>query len=1166
MATVSARAQNTAQISGQVTDQSGAAVAGAKVQVTNLNTNAARAAETTPEGNYVFAALPIGPYKLEVSKEGFQTFLQSGIVLQVNSNPTVNVTLQLGNVQQTVEVQANAGMVETQSTGIGAVIQPEQVIDLPLNGRQATQLIALSGAAVPGGTLGAVATNLDYPTSVSYSIAGSQVNATNYVLDGSVNMDYRTNVGSPMPFPDALQEFKVESSALPANSGSRPGGSVTAITKSGTNSFHGDLFEFLRNGVMDADSYAFPNPNGTVPPGVRDNLKRNQFGGTIGGPIKRNKLFAFYGFQETMERQQMPPVSRTIPTPAMLAGDFTAFLAPPCQSSQTFLNDTVPSPSGGAAQPLVTAHHSNILLPAWLNTASAKVAAKMSALFPKPSNPCGTVTTSAYQHDNEYQHVARADWQRTDNDMIFARYFIADYSLLSYLQPGNLLSTSGVGLADRVQNLSLGDTHILSPQMISSFRLYFGRTATVRTSNPGVPTLCDLGMGATCGVPHQLGVFPPGFLVPGYLGWDYENVYGISENIGWQLHSHHLEFGFAGQHVQMNSDGTFQVNPVPTYSNGNASYTANQYADFVTGNLDSFGQGNGQLGREGQNMPSLYFQDNWKVTQRFQVNYGLRWDPFFPQHNKYKMASDFNLSDYYAGKKSTAYVNAPPGMTFPGDPGFNGRSDTNNHALDLAPRIGFVLDPRGKGMETIRGGYGIFYDTSMMWNTMHVVLNQPWGATTSFTPAPVNVSSSDPLAGGGLANPWFGIAGGNPFPTPLNPPSSYAFRDNGAFVFQDQNIKPANTQQWNLSVQKQFGANWLASAFYLGSKTTHIWLGQNQNRSVIIRAGMTAPGIVSTAGMTGTSGPCTLLYEGKQVTYPTCNSPATVSVNGVNNESARKALVLANPNVGPVFNGGLLMARSIGNASYNGLLLSLQHRLSHGLSILSNYTWSHCLDEGEIAQDIGDSSQDPANPKGDWGNCGFDRRQIANLSLVAEMPKFTSSWMQRLLGNWSSSGIFTAATGGYLNVTDGSDVSLVGLGGVPGTGGTGNDRPNQVGDPFTAGTISSNPTCVGPSKVHTSLHWFNPCAYEKQAPLMFGNTARNSLLGPGRWNLDAAVWRTFPLTERYKMDFRAEAFNLFNHPQFGNPATTLSNTSTLGRITTTSYGPRILQVALKFTF
>ena len=1164
--------QTTAQLSGQVTDQSGAAVAGAKVQVTNLNTNAARAAETTPEGNFAFAALPIGPYKLEVSREGFQTFVQSGIVLQVNSNPTVNVTLQLGNVQQTVEVQANAGMVETQSTGIGAVIQPEQVIDLPLNGRQATQLVALAGAAVAGAQGTATVGTLDYPSAVAISIAGNQVNATNYLLDGSANMDFRTNVGSPMPFPDALQEFKVDASAVPANAGSRPGGAVSSVTKSGTNSIHGDVFEFLRNGVMDAESYAFPLANGTVPPGIQDNLKRNQFGGTIGGPIIRNKLFGFYGFQETMERQQQPPTSRTVPTPAVLAGDFRAFLAPPCQSSQIFLNDTVPSPvTGGAAQPLVTAHHSNVLLPSWLNTPSAKIAAKIAAMFPTTTNPCGSINTTAYQHDNEYQHVGRADWQRTDSDSIFARYFIADYALLSFLQPGNLLSTSGVGLADRVQNLSLGDTHVINPHMVSSFRVYFGRTATVRTSNSGVPNICSFGVKATCPLEHVISAL---FLVPGNLGWDYENVYGVSENIGWQHGSHDFEFGFSEQHVQMNGDGVFQVNPLPTFTNGASSYTGNNIGDFVTGNADGYGQGNGQLGREAQNVPSLYFQDNWKLSQRLQLNLGIRWDPFFPQRTGYGMASDFSVADYLAGKRSKVFVNAPPGITFPGDPGFNGKSDNVSHPLDFSPRFGFVLDPRGKGMETVRGGYGIFYDTSMMWNTMHVVLNPPWGGTTSFTPSPVNVSSADPLAGGGIANPFFNIPGGNPFPTPLNPPSNFGFSDNGAWVFIDKNIKPANVQQWNLSVQKQFGANWLASASYLGSKTSHLWLGTNLNRATIITAGMTAPGIVSTAGMTGANGPCTLLYKGKTVTFPTCNAASTVIVNGVNNQSARKALTLANPDLGPIFNGGVLMARSIGNASYNGMLLSLQHRLSRGFSINGNYTWSHCLDEGEVAQDIGDTFQDANNPRGEWGNCGHDRRQLFNLSLVAQMPKFSSPWLQRLAGNWNGSGIFTATTGGYVNVLDGSDVSLVGLGGVPGTGGTqtagsnGDDRPNLVGNPFQSGTIAGNPTCVAPDNVKTVVHWFNTCAYAKQAPLTFGNAHRNSLLGPGRWNFDTAIWRTFPLTERYKLDFRAEGFNVFNHPQFGNPGAILSSTSNFGRITTlaTGTGPRILQLALKLTF
>ncbi len=1156
--TTGASAQSTASVSGTVQDQTGAAVAGAQVKITNTDTGAVRSAQSSDTGEYTLPSLSIGPYKLEVTKVGFTGYVQNGIVLQVNTNPTIDVSLQVGAVTQQVEVQANASMVETQSTGVGQVIQPEQVLDLPLNGRQATQLIALSGAAVLTSTAGAG--SLDYAGAVEYSVAGSQVNATNYLLDGGENMDYQNNSGLPMPFPDALQEFKVESSALPANLGNRPGGTVSAITKSGTNSFHGDAFEFLRNGIMDADNFNFPNANGTLPKPTQDNLKRNQFGGVIGGPIRRDKVFFFYGVQETIERQNQVPTSRTVPTPAMLAGDFTAFLAPPCQSSQQFLNDTV------AGQPLVTAHHSNILLPAWLSTPSAHVAAKVAALFPVPNNACGSITTTGYQHDNEFQHVVRTDWQRTANDTIFARYFIANYNLLSTLSiPGDILSSSGVGLADRIQSFSVGDTHIITPQMISSFRVSFQRTAVQRTSNNGIPNYCSLGMLATCPTPHILQAL---FLEPGNQGWDFENEFGASENIGWQIRSHQLQVGFNFEHIQMNGNGTFQLNPLATFSSGSSSYTGNNDADFVTGNADAFGQGNGQLSHDGQNMPSAYFQDDWKVKRTFQLNYGVRWDPYYPQHTKYREAANFNLANYIAGVQSKIFSNSPPGITYPGDVGFNGTSDTLNHALDFSPRMGIVWDPRGKGKETLRAGYGIFYDTSTLWNAMHVVLNPPWGNTVSFTPAPVTVTQPNPALGGGLANPYFGQPSGNIFPTPFNPPANYPFTSNGTFVFQNQQLRPTNAQLWNVSIQKQVSANWLVSVSYLGSKTTHVWLGNTLDPDTLITAGMTAPGIIANNVVAGnpTSGSCTLLYNGQQVTYPTCNSPSTVTVAGVNNEAARKALNLANPAQGYKMTGGVLMALGAGDGAYNGLLVSVQHRLSQGFSINGNYTWSHCLDDGEIGIDIGATDQNPANPKAEWGNCGSDHRSIANLSLVAQSPKLGSEWKQRILGNWNASGIFTAATGGYVNVTDGSDISLIGAGGVPGTGGGGNDRPNEVGDPYAAGTVSANPTCVAPAQVGTIAAWFNTCAFAKQAAATFGNTGRNALLGPGHWNFDTAVWRTFPIGEKLKMDLRAEGFNVFNHPQFGNPATTLSTTSSLGRITTTSNNQRIMQVALKLTF
>jgi len=1176
-----ASAQSTASVSGTVQDPTGAAVAGAQVKITNTDTSAARSTQSSDTGAYNFPSLAIGPYKLEVTKDGFTGYAQTGIVLQVNTSPTIDVTLQVGAVTQQVEVQANAAMVETQSNGVGQVIQPEQVVDLPLNGRQVTQLVALAGAAVNTGGAGGLAGSLDYEGpggtgAVTFSVAGSQSNATNYFLDGSSNMDYRSNAGEPLPFPDALQEFKVESSALPADMGSHPGGAVNGATKSGTNEFHGDGFEFLRNGIMDAASYNFPNTKGviTTKPSY-DSLKRNQFGGVIGGPIKRNKLFFFYGFQGTTDHQTNPPTVRTqaLPTAAMLAGNFTALLpssvgattsAQGCKAFTLPLN--VPSPLGGVQQ-FTTAVGSNMLAPGVLLTPSYQIDQKVAALYPisQETDACGSVTTTSHQSDHEYQHVGRVDWQRTTNDTIFVRYFTTGYLLQSTLaSPTNILSSSGVGLNDRVQNFSIGDTHIINSHLISSLRVSFLRSATQRTGNPAIPNLCALGMtNASCPTPN---IMQSLFLEPGNQGWDYENAFGISENLGWQVRSHQLSLGFQGEHIQMNGNGTFQLNPLATFTSA-GGYSGNNVADFVAGMPDGMGQGNGQLSRDSQNLPSLYFQDNWKMKKTFQLNYGLRWDPYFPSHNKYGQAANFTLAGYNAGKLSSKFVNAPPGITFPGDLGSNGNSDTLNHALDFSPRIGIVWDPRGKGRETVRAGYGIFYDTSLMWNAMHVVLNAPWGNTVSFTPLTPLFGSTVASSGGGEANPYFGQPGGNIFPTPFNPPSSWTFPVNGGYVFQDQNLKPSSAQLWNLSLQKQISSNWLVSVSYLGSKTTHIWLGDDLNPAVLITAGMTAPGIVANNVVAGTptSGSCTLLYNGASHTFNPCNATASGSSGGVSNTSARRALNLSNPTQGYKISGGVLMAESMGNAAYNGLLASVQHRLSHGLSINANYTWSHCLDDGEVGQDISDNFQNPANPKADWGNCGSDRRQIFNLSLVVQSPKFSSHWMNAVLGNWNGSGIFTASTGAYSNVSDGSDVSLLGQRGVPGSGGF-TDRPNQVGNPFQAGNLAGNATCTGPTAVQTLAAWYNPCAFVKEPTGTFGNTGRNTLLGPGHWNFDTAVWRTFDMTERLKMDFRVEGFNVFNHPQFGNPIVSLASSSPLGFISSTSNTMRIMQVALKLTF
>lgn len=1066
------------QISGAVKDSTGLPISGAKVQVTQTNTSLTRSAVTTTDGVYTIPNLPVGPYTLRVDKEGFSPFIQTGIVLEVNTNPEINVTLTVGSLQQQIEVQANAAMVETQTTSVGQVIDQHQVVDLPLNGRQPSQLIALSGAAVSANTgftsIGGIVNSLDYPTVSAYSVAGGQGNATNYFLDGGTHMDMRTNVGLPLPFPDALQEFKVETSTLPANYGTHPGGAVNAVTKSGSNSFHGDLFEFLRNGDMDARNFFAPTP---------DTLRRNQFGGVLGGPVKKDSLFFFIGFQGTTERTAPVTNVAFVPTAAVLSGNFQTILSPPCQSKPVNL-----LPSSGAIN--------NILPVSRLNP----VALKYVSLLPVSSDPCGRILYGIPSDDNEFQGVARVDWQRTQNDTIFVRYFITDYGLDAYYNKANLLTAANPGLADRVQSAAVGDTYLINPTTVSSLRLTFSRSAVNRYGASGVPTMSQLGSNVYSPIPNYTGqVSVSGYFssgaIPGYI---YTNVYGISEDLGMTKGSHQINLGGSWLHTQLNALGPFQMNPRMTF---NGQLTGNALADFMTGSLDSMLQGNGQVGRDGQNLPSVYAQDNWKINPRLQMNMGLRWDPFIPQHSGYNLASQFNPADFYAGKVSTVYINAPPGLTFPGDPGFPGQSDTTAHYMDFAPRVGFVYDPRGKGMETIRAGYGIFYDSSYLWNTMHVPLNPPWGNTIT-----LNAPS------GGLSNPWAGYPGGNPFPTPTRLPSTVQFPIGGTYVFQPLHAHPTYVQQWDLSLQKQISGDWMVSVTYLGNKTTHQWLGHEIDPAVYI------PG-----------GPCTLLG----VRYNPCSSVASTN--------ARRVLALANPATGQYF-GSIGYVDDSGNASYNGLSLVLQHRFNHNFSTLANYTWSHCLDQGEASQDIGNSYQNPYNRRAEWGNCTFDRRQLLNVSVVAQSPTYSNAWLRRIVGQWQGSVIFTASSGAWLNVIDGTDISLTGVG---------SDRPNVVAGPEVASPTISK--------------WFNTAAFVSQPTGTYGNTGRNTILGPGNWDLDAALWRQFSITERFKLDLRGEGFNVLNHTRLGNPGTSLASGTTFGRITT-ALDPRIMQVALKLTF
>src|SRR2546425_6187259 len=385
-------AQSTAQISGTVKDRSGAVLPGVQVTATQTATGLERSIVTNETGSYVLTNLPVGPYKLEASLPGFRAFVQTGIVLQVGSNPVINVGLEVGQVAETVKVEADAALVETRSTGVGQVIDNVRVMELPLAARNVQQLIILSGAAVGGG---AQNSPRNYPTDI-ISVSGGLSSGLVYRLDGGTHNDPYGNLNLPLPFPDALQEFKVETGAVPAQYGGHSGGAVNAVTKSGTNEYHGDFFEFVRNKVFNARN-AFATE--------RDGLKRNQFGGVLGGPIVRNKLFFFGGHQITLQRSQPNEFTAYVPTPQMLAGDWTAVASPACNQGRQI---TLRAP-----------FENNRINPALFSGPALTLATKYN---PVTNDPCGAATYARRSNSNDTMTVGKIDYQQSNNHSIFGRY------------------------------------------------------------------------------------------------------------------------------------------------------------------------------------------------------------------------------------------------------------------------------------------------------------------------------------------------------------------------------------------------------------------------------------------------------------------------------------------------------------------------------------------------------------------------------------------------------------------------------------------------------------------------------------------------------------------------------------------------------------------------
>ena len=963
-----AQAVSIASVTGRVTDERAASVPGASIRVTSVDLGTVYNAVTNAEGIYTIASLPIGAYTLQAVASGFQTYVQSGIALRVGDNVQINIIMKVGAVSEKIEVTANTSLVQTQQNTISQVIDQKRIVELPLNGRDPTELITISGASINKSD-GTNTGSKSFFSSQSISIAGGAGNTTNYLLDGGDNNDSFTNVNMPIPFPDALAEFSVETSTLPARYGLHPGGVVNAVTKSGTNRWHGDLFEFVRNGDANAINYFAPR---------QDSLKRNQFGGTLGGKILRDKLFVFGGVQQSYIRQDPSSSTSFVPTSAALAGDFSILNSAGCQANR--LPRAVKDPTTGAPLP------NGQISPTLFDPA----AVALTKYLPQTTDPCGKVSWGIPVQSNEKQIVTRVDWIVSPRHSLYGRYFSDRYNLAAFFDPHNIMVTTVTGNDEHAQTFVLGDTLTLSPSTVNALHLTVGRRRNDRGTNPNGINAASLGVKDFYQVTKnflQLSVNNGGFAAgcgTCALGRFPITSFQAADDVDILRGKHQIAFGVDVLRTRDGQDNHYQDNGV---FNFDGRYSNDPLLDFLTGKMNSFSQSGQQLNDLVQTVVMLYAQDTYHLTSRLVANFGLRWEPLLPEHDRYNRGSTFYRSAFDAGQISQVYVNAPAGSLFYGDRGIpNGF--TEKRLANLSPRVGLVYNPDGRGRTTVRAGGALLYDSIGTFIPYRMVAqNPPYGPQVTNTSGPYQFS-----------NPWANVPGGNAFPLPA-PGKNVPFPLANAEAFLSPHMHSPSVVQWNASVQHLLSNNWVLSVSYLGNKTSHLWIGNEANPAVYI------PG-------TCAGSPC----------------------SSTGNTQARRVLSLANPAAGRYYSQMTLGEDGI-SANYNGMLTSIEHRFAQNYTLLVNYTWSKCLGIAPVTSLGTGVMQDPNHIRGDYGPCTYDAPHLFNASVV-----YLSHWARggalgHLVNHWNIAPLIRYQSGLPVNPVSGKDNSLTGVG---------NDRPDVV--------------------------------------------------------------------------------------------------------------------------
>ena len=1183
--------QANGSFSGTVTDKTGSVVTGTTVTVTSQATGLRREVKTDASGHYLVPLLPVSMYTIRVQSQGFQTAEQKDVRLQLDEQREIDFTLNPASVSSTIEVNATEVAVETANPTLGQVITAEEVADLPLNGRDFVQLATLT----PGTTAQtspnsfftqAASSEVAARGTFSLSVGGSREQSTSWLIDNNDNSELTSGGIAILPTIDSIQEFKVLTYNYSAEYGTRAGPTVLVTTKSGSNQFHGALYEYFRNTDLDAKSYfaAF-----------KEQFNLNQFGGSLGGPIQKDKTFFFVNYEAKRQRHGIP-YTGLVPTAAEMSGNFSNDPFIVNSTNPGFLSNPYANLNGVTGEPAT--FQCNAGVPTAVLADGSQVPGTPCNIIPTTGGPAGfgdadpiglalinlypvgspsivggvNYANVPVRKLNEGNATIRLDHNFSSNDSAFARF---SYDQATSFVPGgsptwaeqNPFGSNQI-IANHGRNVAVSETHIFSPININQAYVGFNRIFDFISSYGEFGgQLCEaakLGIvgadlnGACPNAPPGLTQYTKACLSCGLSStqlstyWSLgdrgfapfvggTNVYSFSDTFDMIRGRHNIRTGIGIRLNQMNvmtngfQDGYFLIG---------GGFTGDSAADLVVG--QPFGAIHDQTfygattGRRWK-MFRPFVQDDWRVSNDLTLNLGVAWALVTPITEAQNRQANFDwTTQEYLVAGNAPFNGCTNCVRSNGDVGIN----FDKTALE--PRIGLAWKPLGIQNTVVRTGYSIYHDSGWSQGAQGLWQNPPYYAEVDqfnyFPGAPCPFGN---FAAGAIAlncGLKYGLTQPNlmPFTAPPNP-------DNftGTSLSQDSNFKQGMVQQFNLNVERQLPGNVVLTAGYAGTRSTHIlFYGLNLN---VNAPGACLGGPNSTPGYTLGCGPGGAYF----------NAPYR------NNQFI---------NISNITDGA--------RAQYDGLLIKAETKSAHhGLYALLSYTWARTYDSG---MSDGDGTTPgaqyyplPGTKRADWGLSQLNLDDQFTASVLYELPfgkgkRYGGDWgtiPDAILGGWQVNLIEKATSGFPLFVVNSNNQSGVNFE----WNGTPQNRPDEVGDPFKGGPVAANPTCAAPSQVHNNLNWFNPCAFVPAPVGELGDISRAPLSGPRFVNTDFSAFKNFRIHERYTIQFRGEFFNLLNHAQFGLTGNgvfmqDINSPSSFGVVNETVNNPRVIQFALRLDF